>query len=529
VRHTIYLEDLGVRPGDFVSYYVRARDVTHGVPGARSNEGRSDIFFLEVRPFEQEFMLAESQSMAGSGYNGSIDDLVSAQKQIVVATWKIDRRSQAAKGAQSPQDVRAIGRSESDLLTRVEEVASSLSESTMRDPRKRLGRSSDPSMPEEQTMTKAVDAMGRAVSALDALKTSAALPAEMQALNALLEAQSMVKKRQISRQQTAQGGPGNNNRNYDVSTLFDKELQRLQETNYETRQAGTRTPSDDAAEKLKALARRQDELLRREQQLQNLPEEERRRELEKLTREQAELREQTEELTKSASRNSTSPDATSQLRDIARDMEGATNDLRRQDARSSQSRGRQALEKLQRLSTAAGDRDSKQQAQRGSATDPQSQRLQDALANARELEQKLDSLTRELQQLQSQRSRSSDRTRLQQDAARQLQQTRDLIDQLRRDDPALTSGGPGFTFEGQGMIFSAPGTEAFKQDLSRWETLHAQATRALENLTANVSQRLGLKSPTTDRAAAGVDDRPPASYRAQVDAYFKAIAAKKAQ
>src|SRR5262249_43964654 len=47
VRRTIYLEDLGVQPGDFVSYYVRARDVTHGVPGARSNEGRSDIFFLE--------------------------------------------------------------------------------------------------------------------------------------------------------------------------------------------------------------------------------------------------------------------------------------------------------------------------------------------------------------------------------------------------------------------------------------------------------------------------------------------------
>src|SRR5215471_9423731 len=275
VRHTIFLEDLGVRPGDFVSYYVRAKDITRGVPGARSNEGRSDIFFLEVRPFEQEFTLAESQSMAGSGYNGSIDDLVNAQKQIVVATWKIDRRSQAAKGVQSPQDVRAIGRSESDLLTRVEEVASSLSESTMRDPRRRLGRSSDPSMPEEQAMSKAVDAMGRAVSALDVLKTSAALPAEMQALNALLEAQSLVKKRQISRQQTAQGGPGNNNRNYDVSTLFDKELQRLQETNYETRQPGRRPSPDDDADRLKALARRQDELLRREQQLQNLPEEER--------------------------------------------------------------------------------------------------------------------------------------------------------------------------------------------------------------------------------------------------------------
>jgi len=524
VHHTLYLEDLGVKPGDFVSYYVRARDVTRGVQGGRSNEGRSDIFFLEVRPFEQEFSLAESQSMAGSGYNGSIDDLVSAQKQIVVATWKIDRRVQAVRSTPPAQDVRAIGRSEADLLTRVEEVASSLRESTMRDPRQRLGRSSDPSMPEEQAMTKAVDAMGRAVTALNGLKTGAALPPEMQALNALLEAQALVKKRQISRQQTAQGGPGNNNRNYDVSALFDKELQRLQETNYEARQSniGAR-PRDELAEKLKELARRQDELLRREQQLQNLPEEQRSRELEKLTREQAELRQQAEELTKSASKNSSSPNATSQLRDVARDMEGATDDLRRQDAKSSQSRGRQALEKLQRLSKAGSDdRDSKEQGEAG--------RLQEALAKARELQQKLDSLTRELQQLQAQGSgRTSDRERLQQEAARQLQQTRDLIEQLRREDPSLASGGTGLTFEGQGMTFSSPGTEAFKQDLSRWQSLREQATRALDRVSSNVSQRLAQATGRTERASSGVDDKPPPSYRPQVDAYFKAIATKKAQ
>jgi hypothetical protein len=522
VRHTLFLEDLGVRPGDFVSYYVRARDVTRGGQ-ARSNEGRSDIFFLEIRPFEQEFSLAESQSMAGAGYNGSIDDLVNAQKQVVVATWKIDRRTQAMKGARPAEDIRAIGRSESDLLTRVEEVASSLRESTMRDPRQRLGRAGDSSMPEEQAMTKAVDAMLRAVAALNALKTVAALPPEMQGLNALLEAQALVKKRQISRQQTAQGGPGNNNRNYDVSTLFDKELQRLQETNYEARQSnGGSQPGDSIADKLKALARRQDELLRRQQQLENLTEEQRKRELEKLTREQAELKQQAEELTKSAAKNGSSPNATSQLRDITRDMDGATNDLRRQDAASSQSRGRQALDKLQRLSRAGSERDAKQQGQNG--------RLEDALAKARELQQKFDSLTRELQQLQgSGRRQTADRERLQQEAARQLQQTRDLIEQLRREDPSLTSGGPGFTYEGQGMTFSAPGTEAFKRDVSRWQSLRDQATRALDRVSSNVAQRLGQKSGSAERASSGLDDHAPASYRAQVDAYFKAIAGKKAQ
>jgi hypothetical protein len=522
VRHTMYLEDLGVRPGDFVSYYVRARDVTRAASGARSNEGRSDIFFLEVRPFEQEFSLAESQSMAGSGYTGSIDDLVNAQKQIVVATWKIDRRTQASK-ARPAQDIRAIGRSQSDLLTRVEEVASSLREATMRDPRQRLGRAGDSSMPEEEAMTKAVEAMGRAVSALNALETRVALPPEMQALNALLDAQALVKKRQISRQQTAQGGPGNNNRNYDVSTLFDKELQRLQETNYESQSNPVARQADAMAERLKELARRQDELLRREQQLQNLPDDERKRELEKLTREQAELRQQAEELTKSASQGSRSAEATSQLRDITRDMEGATNDLRRQDAKSSQSRGRQALEKLQRLSSAGSS-------ERNAQRDGQSERLQDALEKARQLQQQLDSVTRELQQLQAAgRGQQADRERLQQEAARRLQQTRELIEQLRRSDPSLSSGGPGFTYEGQGMTFSAPGTEAFKQDFSRWQSLRDQATRALDRVSSNISERLSGKDSRAQRASAGLTDNAPPSYRAEIDAYFKAIASRKAQ
>ncbi len=515
VHHTMFLEDMRVQPGDFVSYYVRARDVTRGGASTRSNEGRSDIFFLEVRPFEQEFSLAESQSMAGSGYNGSIDDLVSAQKQVVVATWKIDRRTQASRGAQPGEDIRTIGRGEADLLTRAEEVASSFRESTMRDPRKRLGRSSDPSVPEEQAMSKAVDAMGRAVTALNGLHTGAALPPEMQALNALLEAQALVKRRQISRQQTAQGGPGNDNRNYDVSTLFDKELQQLEETNYETRQPSGEQPRDSLADALKTLARRQDELLRREQQLQSLGEADRKRELEKLTREQAALRQQAEELTKSMARDGSSTTASAQLRDIARDMEGAANDLRRQDATSSQSRGRQALDKLQRLSGADGNQRDLNAAQRGS--DSTGKRLQEALGKAQALRQKLDALTRDLQQVgKERRMQAAERTRLQQEAARQLQETRDLV-------------GPGFTYEGQGMTFSAPGTEAFKQDVSRWESLQLQATRALEQFSASVSQRLTETNVGAIHAAAGVDEVAPPAYRAQVDAYFKAIAAKKSQ
>src|SRR5205823_2990035 len=157
-----------------------------------------------------------------------------------------------------------------------------------------------------------------------------------------------------------------------------------------------------------------------QEQLRSLQDDERRRELEKLTREQAQLREEAEDLATS-SRNSASPDASAQMRDIARDMQGATNDLRRQDAKSSESRGRQALEKLQKLT----------QPGRQADKDAGPGRLQGALAKADELRDKLDALTRQIQQAGA----SGDRKRLQEEASRQLQQVRELIDQLRREDP----------------------------------------------------------------------------------------------
>jgi hypothetical protein len=556
VRHTLYLEDLGVKPGDFVSYYVRARDITRSTrseSGARSgqaahaNEGRSDIFFLEVRPYEQEFSLAQSQSMAGGGYAGSIDDLVNAQKQIVVATWKLDRRAAGTNGpatplragARSPQDIRAVGRSEAELKTRAEEAASSLRESTMRDPRRRLqGRGSEPdglrigqTMPEEDAMAKAVEAMERAVTALEALNTTVALPPEMQALNALLEAQALVKKRQISRQQSAQGGPGNNNRNYDISTLFDRELQRLQETNYETRQPAGRNrpaPGDDvdAAEKVRSLARRQDELLKRQEELARLPSEEKKRQLERLTREQTELRREAEEM----ARAGRGGDETSrQLQQIADDMRSATDDLRRPDSAGSRSRGRQALDRLRnlerRLSGAAPDeRRARGDVQSGADGKGQTTReLSQALNRVRELREKLDAMANELQRPGT----GGRQNRLRDEAARELQRARELIDELRRQDPSLGRGGPGLTFEGRGMTFSSPGNEGFKQDFSKWEALREQATAALSRVESSISNRLQQRL-AADRLAAGIDDTPPEAYRTRVDDYFKAIASKKA-
>lgn len=300
-NHVLYLEDLDLRPGDFLSYYIRARDVARG---RRSTEASSDIFFLEIKHFEEEFTLAQSQAaMGGGASNPQLDELVSAQKEVIVATWKLDRRSSKAK-AQSVQDIRAVATAETELKVRVDRVATALRTSAMRDPRARSRSGAVPragrSLTEEESLLAAGVAMTEAASALNALNTSRALPPEMGALNHLLKAQADIRKREVQRQQAGSGGTNRNTQ--DLSSLFDKELSRNQETNYENRSSAASREAQEAGatDQIKELAKRQDELLKRQDNLaaqrQRLSAEEMKRQLEQLTREQNDLRERAEDV-----------------------------------------------------------------------------------------------------------------------------------------------------------------------------------------------------------------------------------------
>jgi hypothetical protein len=703
-RHTLFLEDLDIQPGDFVSYYVRAWDRT---AGTRPREARSDIFFLDVKPYEQEFSLAQSQSMSGSGYGGELDELVNRQRQVVVATWKLNRRAENANGARSDRDIRAIAGAEADLMSRVEQTASTFRESTMRDPRRREpGASSGQVRPEEDAMAAAAEAMGRAVASLEALQIGGALPPEMEALNHLLKAQADIKRRQLSINESAAGAAGNANRNYDISTLFDRELQRQQQTSYETPRGGAppRADAADSLDRIKDLARRQDELLRRQQELARAPlaAEERKRELEKLTREQSELRQRAEELARQMSgprpnnsaqdaRNSgrragdpngqgsgsgTDEDSREQMRNVSEHMRQAASDLRRGAQQDAGASGGRALEKLRdlerRLRSAQPDErlralgdtrleareladgqrqvaselgsipsgDAGKDALRRLAGDEARlaegvRRLQDELKRqaaslpAKTGEQGQDALrdaTRELaglsdrmqraadelrgtttasrppasaaQEISRQLDRLADRlgmaagakggdarklseqlartqelrdklertgealenagrengrggssaqkmagesgrtgegrqgaggtdlTRLREESLRRLQEAKDLLEELRRQDPGSSRNGAGFTFESQGIVMSAPGTESFKQDFEKWEILKRQAIVALEQAGSVLATRVQAAA-AKDRLAAGIEDTTPPEYRTQVDAYFRALAGGK--
>jgi hypothetical protein len=384
--HMLFLEDLGVQPGDFVTYYARARDVGRG---RTASEARSDIFFLEVKPFEEEFVAAQSQAMAQGGMSGgAMQELAEAQKEIIVATWKLDARARRARDARSNADIKAVGKAQGDLKTRVDQASTAMNR-TMVDPRRRRPGSGGPqgqgpnpaSSGVDNPMAKAAEAMGKAVGELDKVSTAGAIPHEMEALNQLLKADAEVKRRQVARQQGGGGGGAQNRQGPDLSTLFDQELRKRQSTNYETpNSTETRedqaSKQDDPLERIKELARRQDALNRQQKDLaQNrdqLNEEEVKRQLERLTREQNELRQQAEQLARqmqsgkqngqqqaqsgqssgqqqSQSGRGQQQAGGSQLREISEQMRDAATDLRRQDPKQASERGDRALERLREL------------------------------------------------------------------------------------------------------------------------------------------------------------------------------------
>ncbi|MPZ17044.1 MAG: DUF4175 family protein [Luteitalea sp.] len=292
--HTLFLEELDVQPGDFVSYYARAVDVGRG---KRPTEARSDIFFLEVRPFAEEFAAAQSQAMAMAGGGGGLKDLAAAQKDLIIATWKLERR---ANGGQSTQDIRALGRAQAELRDQAAQQAARASFGGLR--RQRDGDDDDDQAGARLPIARAVEAMSRAAEALSKQQTSAALPHEMEAYNQLLRAGADVQRRLVARQQGGGRGGGRSGTE-DLSALFDRELLREQTTNYaqqSTASQASESRESSALERLRELARRQDDLARAQRELARnrarTNDEEVKRHLERLTREQEELERQAREL-----------------------------------------------------------------------------------------------------------------------------------------------------------------------------------------------------------------------------------------
>jgi hypothetical protein len=369
--HLIAAEELGVQPGDVIAYYARARDVARG---KRSSETRSDMFFLEVKPFNEEFVQAQSQGMGAGASATQIDTLIAAQKEIINATWNLERRSGAGRSA---EDLKAVAEAQAELKGRAEQIAG-------RGPRGGRGLFPQQLLPPSRSgasarqagqgrersgsrdpVAAAIEAMTQAVEHLQGARTADAIEHEMAALRGLLQAQAEVRRRQVMQQSASAAGQGGSNRSdRDLSALFDRELQRQQRTNYETPPQSADTPPQNESElldRIRELARRQAELAARQRELANgnLSADEVKRQLERLSREQEELRQQAEALQNDVKRSTSanagrgrggaSSESSGDMQRAAEQMRNAAGEMQRQNAGGAAASGERAAEALRQL------------------------------------------------------------------------------------------------------------------------------------------------------------------------------------
>ena len=290
----LYLEDLAVEPGDFVSYYFTLAD-NNGLEGPQ--EVVSDIYFLQVIPTDQEFRRSQQGGGGGGGQGGGGESsaLVTVQKDIIAATWKLRNALRSAADADVEADAEIIAESQREATGRARMSIDRLAE--------RLSFSDDSYDLAVENLSLAIEQMNLAADDLDALQVTTALKPQQLALQYVLKAEANINRTDISLNQNSGGGGGGGaqQEREDLRELFEMEMGQL-ENRYETPNSASQAGGDNAQEvsALEELARRQEALTRAQRNLarreQELEEEQRRRELERLQRQQERLTSELEQL-----------------------------------------------------------------------------------------------------------------------------------------------------------------------------------------------------------------------------------------
>jgi hypothetical protein len=259
--HTFYLEELGVSPGDFVSYYARAAD-NDAVQGGK--KATSDIYFVQVRPLKKDFKRAESMAGGGGGGGGQdnqVGALSQQQRQIISATFNINRDRKTMTAEKLKESSVVVALSQSKLREQVEGLLTRMNSRLVEQ---------DPAFKKiAELLPQAVTAMSAAEGKLRAPDPQAALEPEQKALQILQKAEEEYEV-QISMQRGGGGGGGGQSATaQELADLFEMELDKVAnqyETAQRAEQQNTDQKVDELMEKLRELARRQEQEAERQRQ-----------------------------------------------------------------------------------------------------------------------------------------------------------------------------------------------------------------------------------------------------------------------
>jgi hypothetical protein len=295
------LETLNAKPDQLVSYFIWAEDVG---PDGKVRRTSGDMFFAEVRPFDQIFRQGQQpgadqqqqqQSQQGNQNGQQAEQLAELQKQIIAATWKLARRETAATPSKAfVPDVKTVAESQASAR----EQATALGEK-LEDQRSQAYLNNV-----LKFMERARAELNAAATGVTAVPLQAALSAEQAAYQELLKLRArefdVVRGNQQQRQQGGQS-TASNRRQQQLNQL---ELDQ-QQNRYESQRAAQPQQQENPQERetrqvlnrLRELAQRQEDLNRQMKELQSALEqakEQQRRE--ELKRQLARLREQQQQM-----------------------------------------------------------------------------------------------------------------------------------------------------------------------------------------------------------------------------------------
>jgi hypothetical protein len=355
-------------PGDLVSYYAVARD--------RKQTVQTDLFMVQVQPFERTFKQAQSGGGGGGGMGDEQGDISERQREILLATWNLQRNDE--RNSRSRQQLEDSARMLSEFQTTLSQQARTLAQRT----RARMDVESDERVKTfVESLERAAGLMEPAAGHLSAFRLKEAVAPEQQALQQLLHAEAAFREVQVSMQQDGGGEGSQAARNFTEMFELEMDLEKSQyESESQLSQKNTQQELSEAIRKLKELAERQEKLAQQQNRSQAMQEQ--RWQQEQLRREAEDLRRRLDELNRQQQASSQQQSGSSSQRGQQNSSSGSSgqrNDQRSDQNRSDQNRSdqerseveqalqsvKQALENMQAANnSAAGESSSSSQSAR---------------------------------------------------------------------------------------------------------------------------------------------------------------------
>ena len=171
--YTFYLEEFDVEPGDVISYYAHATDNnTHTGPG----EASSEIYFIEIRPFNEDFH--EGESEPGEPAPNPILEVIASQKEIIRETWK-HTNAPSTTDDEYQSAVRKTADKQTQLKDKTQRFVDELSVA--------IQTTAQVSPEILMNLEDAIDKMREAAESLNAFQPTEAIPPEQDALELLIK------------------------------------------------------------------------------------------------------------------------------------------------------------------------------------------------------------------------------------------------------------------------------------------------------------------------------------------------------